>query len=287
MSVQTQQEFKHNSLEEAGYFPAAGAHLYTVLHGVADPIARVLLVGPFASERHYSYIPWIRWARYLADHNVECVRYDYRGTGESTGDFEQMSFAQWLEDVRLLAEWLKGRGDGVPLLLHGLELGSVLAGKTFDAGIGDMLLLWAPSKNANQALRSTLLRRISMDHAFKFGDERRPPSSYIELLENGESLEVEGYCWTAQQWRDSFNVQLPVELENGTGIADGRLVRSVKLDRASTPLVKGSSVGYEAVSKDFSALFAENLEWIQGAAKRVAPKCAAMKCAGGIDAHSH
>ena len=58
-------------LERAGYFPVSGAHLYTVLHEVPDPLARVLLVGPFASERHNSYLPWVRWARYLASRQIE------------------------------------------------------------------------------------------------------------------------------------------------------------------------------------------------------------------------
>ncbi len=53
-------------LECAGYFTVSGADLYTVLHEVPKPVARVLLVGSFASERHFSYHPWVRWARYLA-----------------------------------------------------------------------------------------------------------------------------------------------------------------------------------------------------------------------------
>ena len=82
-------QFANHLPEHAGYFEVPGAHLYTVLHEVKDPIARVLLVGSFASQRHNSYLPWVRWARYLAANNIEVLRYDYRGIGESTGNFDE------------------------------------------------------------------------------------------------------------------------------------------------------------------------------------------------------
>ena len=253
-----------NPLEQAGYFEVSGAHLYTVLHGVADPVARVLLVGPFASERHRSYIPWVRWARYLAARRIECLRFDYRGVGESTGVFEDMSFENWIEDVELLAGWLKSRLPDVPLALHGLELGALLAAKTFETGVGDALLLWAPPASANQALRATLMRRISMDHAFKYGDERKPVSDYLRQLESGDFLDVDGYQWSGRLWRDSFRFELPAGMEGecNTTPACKRPVTIVKLDKHAAPLVKGSSVGYEAINRDFSRLFDDNIEWI-------------------------
>jgi Serine aminopeptidase, S33 len=268
-----------DSSEQAGYFEVSGAHLYTVLHCVPNPVARVLLVGPFASERHYSYIPWVRWARYLAARGIECLRYDYRGVGESTGVFEQMSFANWIEDVELLAGWLKSRSKNVPLVLHGLELGAVLAGRTFDSGLGDVLLLWAPPASANQSLRSTLLRRISMENAFKYGDERKPASHYLERLENGQSLDVEGYQWTSRLWQDSLRFEMPVGMdETSAALAYTRPVRIVKLDTNAVPLIKGSSVGYDGINKDFSGLFAENLEWVT--------RSVAIPCGGGRE-YSH
>jgi len=261
--VLTQHNPGTNPLEQAGYFKVSGAHLYTVLHGVADPVARVLLVGPFASERHQSYIPWVRWARYLAARGIECLRYDYRGVGESTGVFEEMSFSNWIEDVALLAGWLKSRSPEVTLTLHGLELGAVLAAQVFATGVGDALLMWAPPASANQALRSTLLRRISMDHAFKFGDERKPVSDYLRQLERG-FLDVDGYQWSGRLWHDSFRFELPAGMEDEYGATSAfkRPVKIVALDRHAAPLIRGSSVGFEAINRDFSQLFFDNFEWI-------------------------
>lgn len=253
--------------EHAAYFEVPGAHLYTVLHAARDPIARVLLVGPFASERHYSYIPWVRWARYLAARKIECLRYDYRGIGESTGAFSEMRFENWIEDVQLLADWLKRCTPDAPLLLHGLELGALLAAKAFETGFGDALLLWAPPLTANDALRTTLLRRVAMDNAFKYGDERKPALHYLKQLEEGGCLEVEGYQWVSRLWYESFTIRLPAPIaaEEGVRSAYGRPVRVVTPNKLAAPLIKGSSVNYEAIHRDFTTLFAENSDWITSA----------------------
>ena len=262
--MQSQHSLGSNPLEQAGYFKVSGAHLYTVLHGSVDPVARVLLVGPFASERHHSYIPWVRWARYLAARRIECLRYDYRGIGESTGVFENMSFDTWKKDVDLLAGWLESQSPHVPLMLHGLELGALLAAKAFDAGVGDGLLLWSPPASANQALRATLSRRISIEQAFKYGDERKPSSYYIGQLESGGFLEVEGYQWSGRLWQESFGFELPAGMAGEGAVASmsERPLRIVKLDQGMAPLTKGSSVGYDAVNRDFTGLFADNFGWI-------------------------
>ena len=261
--MQNKVESNSQLQERAGYFPVSGAHLYTVLHEVIDPVARVLLVGPFASERHNSYLPWVRWARDLAGKNIEVLRYDYRGIGESTGEFEQTTFEDWSQDVRLLAGWFKGRPPHVPLVIHGLGLGAVLAGRAFDEGIGDGLLLWSPPANANQALRATLMRWVGLEQIFKFGDDRKSTSDYIRELEQGSPLEVDGYLWSVNLWQDSFRFALPTALasEETAAQAYKRPVRIVNLTRDAAPLTKGGIVGYDDL-KDFSWLFTPNRKWI-------------------------
>jgi hypothetical protein len=174
-----------------------------------------------------------------------------------------MTFENWLEDVDVLAGWLNSRSPKTPVILHGLEMGALLAAKTFESGVGDALLMWAAPTSANQALRGSLLHRISMDHAFKFGDERKPVSEYLRQIEGGSALEVDGYRWSPRLWLDSFRFELPAGLGDEGKIAQyDRPVRSVKLDKRAAPLFRGSSVGYEAIHRDFSKLFAENFEWM-------------------------
>lgn len=248
-------------MEQAGYFEVSGAHLYTVLHAVPNPVARVLMVGPFAWERHCSYVPWVRWARYLAGQGIECLRFDYRGIGESTGGFEAMTFDDWSEDVELLALWLRGRSPGLPLVLHGIEMGALLGARVFASGAGDALLMWSAPNSANEVLRPALQRRVTIDNMFRYGAERRGLEDYVGKL-NSEPMEIEGYQWSSQLWRDSFEVKLPSGMREASGSygEDGRPLRMVALDKSAEPLVKGSA--YVSINPDLRQMFAENLRWI-------------------------
>jgi hypothetical protein len=223
-----------------------------------------MLIGPFASERHFSYRPWVRWARYLAARNIEVLRFDYRGVGESTGAFEELSFEHWNEDVRLLAHWVTGWSPKVPLILHGLEIGAILAGRCFHEGTGDALLLWSPPENANQALRSTLLHWAGLGQLNEAPENRKTASEYIRILEQDSFIEVQGYQWSSRLWRDSFDSALPAAMkdENTSFEAYKKSVKIVKLGKEASPLVKphfGDDDG-----KDFQWLYSNTYDWVTG-----------------------
>ena len=240
-----------------------------MLHEVEQPTARVLLVGPFASERHNTYIPWVRWARFLAERNIEVLRYDYRGIGESTGALEELTFEDWSQDVQLLSNWLAARSPKAPLILHGLAMGAVLAGRAFHEGIGDGLLMWSPPLSANLALRSTLTRWVGLEQIFKFGGDRRSASDYVRELEQGSTLEVDGYEWSTRLWQESFGFSVPELLADDQISADAceRPFKITRLGKEAAPLGRGGSVGYDDL-KDFTWLFKPHFEWIAEAATK-------------------
>jgi len=251
--------------EHAGYIAVPGAHLYAMLHRAACPEARALLVGPFASERQFAYHAWVRWARYLALRGIEVLRYDHRGIGESTGDFESATFEQWHADAEALAGWLSQQQPQLPLLLHGVELGAVLAGKCFSGGAGDALLLWSPPADANQALRAVLRRWAGIEQLYESPENRKSASAYIRELEGGSPIEVHGYSWQSGLWRESFTFGIPDRLQHEGAAVDDR-GRPVKIDRFGST-AESLAMPYRRYdeSQNLSGLYSSTYAWVAGA----------------------
>jgi hypothetical protein len=89
------------------------------------------------------------------------------------------------------------------------------------------------------------------------------PSVFIRELEQGGSVEVEGYEWPGKLWQESCHVHLPSAMqdEDTARVAYERPVRIVKLGREAVPLINAGSVLHDK-AKDLAWLFRENCEWI-------------------------
>ncbi len=257
--------------ETNGYWEQLGSQLYYAYHPAVSPVAVAVLAGPFATERVMTYAPWVRWARFLAQHGVSALRFDYRGVGESTGRFEDLSVADWRADLDFCGQWLQQQHPGRPLIWQGLGFGALLAAEAFQRGAGEALLLWSPPASGDQAVREALLRRMSFDLAQAGATEPKGAVDYLAQLEGGEPVSIEGYRITTRLWQDCKALRLTAN--HADKAANGRPVRIIKLKQTEVPLVAGSGL-WQALNPrarmrhcplnpDLSQFFASNLAWIR------------------------
>lgn len=253
--------------EEAGYLSQGSDQVYYVWHRpVAKPLARVFLAGSLGPEQEAMSISWVRWARFLARHGMEVLRFDYRGVGESTGDFADMDCLSWLADTKLCARWLRERGGDSPLVLHGLGLGALLVARMFKEGTGDAQLLWSPLPSARELLYRALRWRMAADR-FLRRPWTRTRGDYVAQLEAGESVVVDGYVWSARLWHQSAELVF-VEPRQESAASKARPCRVVHLDEAAGPLClrwsppsRHSETGQ--LNPDLTPFFQSNLDWIR------------------------
>ena len=216
----------------------------------------------------------MRWARFLARNGITALHFDYRGVGESTGDFSKMSFRTWQEDVEACASWLGKQMPELPMALCGLGLGGLLVSESFKRSLGDALLLWSPPPDANAALKEVLIRRVSFDYARSHHQNARTFADYVKLLEANGSVSVEGYPLTGTMWRESFGLRLD---HANCANADHDRVRVVKLTPSEIPLISGIGIWralnprlritHFPLNPNLDIFFGENVKWLRAALK--------------------
>jgi pimeloyl-ACP methyl ester carboxylesterase len=110
------------------------------------------------------------------------MRFDYLGTGDSSGDDEDASLAQWTADVRAAMQELRDSQEVREISLVGLRLGAALATLAAQQSQGaDRLVLWEPVADGRRYLAEQLaLHRAWLDEERREG--RRAPSGDDDLL---------------------------------------------------------------------------------------------------------
>lgn len=255
--------------ESAGYISQGSDQLYYVRHRPErPPIGQVVMAGPFGAENEPLYILWVRWARYLAAHGLDVIRFDYRGVGESTGEFQQMDFGAWLSDLQLCCHRLTS--DDLPLVLHGLGLGALLAARAFHEGIGDATLLWSPPPNGREILQYSLRRHTAAGYGRRTSAVVVTRQDCIRSLEAGEAVTVDGYVWSPRLWRQSLGFRFidPAAGGDAEDAISPRPHRTLYLDQGAGPLflpwgempVPRSIV--EHLNPDLTPIFRDSCDWI-------------------------
>jgi len=123
------------------------------------------------------------------------LQLDLLGCGDSAGDFGHASWDAWGDDVVQACEWLRRRHGQVqaPICLWGLRSGCLLATEAARRLDGPVrFLFWQPVVNGQVLLQQFLRLKFAGD--LIGGKAKQGVESARHALDNGQSVEIAGYC---------------------------------------------------------------------------------------------
>jgi exosortase A-associated hydrolase 2 len=158
----------------------------------AAPRGLLLYVHPFAEEMNKTRRMAALQARALAAAGYGVLQIDLKGCGDSSGEFGDASWFDWLSDVQAGVRWLRARSSA-PLTLWGLRAGCLVladaASQMPDENFS--FLFWQPTPKGAPVLRQFL--RTAAASAFLDGSGKGVVEALRKKLAAGQSVEVGGY----------------------------------------------------------------------------------------------
>ncbi len=107
----------------------------------------VILYHGFSGDRREPGFMFVRFSRLLASLGIASVRFDFYGSGESDGSFEDMTFSGEAEDASIILDYFQSLNniDETNITLLGLSMGGALAGFLAGKRSSELngLVLWA------------------------------------------------------------------------------------------------------------------------------------------------
>lgn len=160
---------------------------------------QVLYVHPFAEEMNKSRRMAALQSRALAQAAFDVLQIDLLGCGDSSGDFGDATWADWVNDVVTGYHWLRARcvarGEQArrpPLWLWGQRAGCLVATQAAQ-GLPEPcnFLFWAPTPSGKPLLQQFLRLKAAADMAS--GNAKAVMEGLRSDLAQGRPVEIAGY----------------------------------------------------------------------------------------------
>jgi exosortase A-associated hydrolase 2 len=182
--------------EEPFFFEGEGVELFGVLHSPECPSHATAFVfcAPFGEEKMWAHRVYVSFARELCRSGHFVLRFDYRGTGDSDGDFEDGNLENYLADVRAALGVLKQRADGAAGFgLLGLRFGALVAAVAAERlAEVSRLILWAPISRGADYMQELLRVNLAMQMAL-YKEVRQGRNELVLAMRRGGTANVDGY----------------------------------------------------------------------------------------------
>jgi len=151
---------------ELFFFGPPDRQMFGCFHPPTTDVVRdsaVLLCYPWGQEYLSSHRAYLQLAIALSSRGFSVLRFDYVGTGDSSGDAEACTLASWRADLHAAAAELRRRSGVDQICLGGLRLGGAVAAQAA-AAQHDIsgLFLWQPVVRGDRYLEDIRLRHQAM-----------------------------------------------------------------------------------------------------------------------------
>lgn len=145
------------------FFGRSPKSLFGVYHPPKAARSRqtgVVLCYPFGQEYMRAHRAFRQMAMLLSKAGFHVMRFDYSGTGDSSGDAADMRLGEWTDDARQAADELKETAELERVAFVGLRLGACIAAMAA-AGRSDVdeVVLWDPPMLGKDYLTEILAAR--------------------------------------------------------------------------------------------------------------------------------
>jgi exosortase A-associated hydrolase 2 len=153
----------------------------------------ILSVPAFAEEMNRCRRMVALQSRSLALVGIGVLTVDVSGTGDSTGDFGDARWENWIEDLSAAIEWLSERGRTV-FGYWGIRSGCLLANSLLAKKkiAAERLIFWQPVVDGAAMITQVLRMRVAAK-AFEAGEAKETTQLLRQQLAAGEPIEVAGY----------------------------------------------------------------------------------------------
>ena len=187
------------------YFGSADQPLFGVHHPAQARIQRdscVVLCPPIGTELLRSYRAFRLLATMLSKQGYDVLRFDYFGTGDSSGACTEGSLDQWRADIETAIEEAAELSGCDKVNLVGLRLGASLAASVATRQRVSKLVLWEPVVEGEAYLQDRIATDLEyeteLDHEHKVAD----------ALSNAETIGILGFAWTDRFRREISSLSL-------------------------------------------------------------------------------
>lgn len=228
------------------YFKSGRQSLFGWLHLPEESTRTdlgVVICKPFGYEAICAHGSIRAFADACASAGATVLRFDYTGTGDSSGtDTSTDAVAQWCDDIRAAMDVLRQTGQVARLALLGVRFGALLAGMVADIDPSvESLIAVAPVVSGRRYLREL--------RAFQATASAEGSPSADQPLDESQGLEVTGFSLS----KAAVDHLAQIDLQRMTGHAPAD---SLIIDRDDLPAAKpwadalcarGTHVRYQVV----------------------------------------